>query len=130
MGSILTRKGSTLLSNKGYFHLWLPNLGPTQGCQNVTDCGPSASAHALWDSGKLCSLTKRDSSFPHSTPGAVPLVPMHIQELISLSQHVDKWGFLGIKICRLVGWYWLYSTNLVCLANERFWYWYGWNPYL
>ena len=30
-------------------------------------------------------------------------------------------------VCRR---YRLYSTNLVCLANERFWYWYGWNPYL
>ena len=57
-------------------------------CQNVTGCGPSASACALWDLGELHSLTKRDSSFPHSTPGAVPSVPMQIQELISLSQAV------------------------------------------
>ena len=41
----------------------------------------------------------------------------------------DKWGFWYL-IGRFVGWYWLYSTNLVCLANERFWYLYGWNPYL
>ena len=87
-GSILMRKGPTLLSNEGYFHLWLPNLGPTQGCQNVTGCGLSASACALGDSGELCSLTKRDSSFPHSTPGVGPLVPTCIQELISLSQPV------------------------------------------
>ena len=40
-----------------------------------------------------------------------------------------KWGF-GYLIGWFVGWYQLYSTNLVCLANERFWYWYGWNPYL
>ena len=85
-GSIPMRKGTTLLSNKGYFHLWLPNSGPTQGCQNVTGCGLSASAHTLWDLGELCSSTKRDSSFPHSTPGVVPLIPMHIEELISLNQ--------------------------------------------
>ena len=86
VGSVPMRKGSTLLSNEGYFHLWLPNLVPTQVCQNVTGCRPSASAQSLWDLGELHSLTKRDSSFPHSTPGAVPLVPTHIQELISLSQ--------------------------------------------
>ena len=34
MGSIPTRKGTTLHSNKGYFHLWLPNSVPTQGHQN------------------------------------------------------------------------------------------------
>ena len=82
------RKGSTLLSNEGYFHLWIQNSGPAQGCQNVTDCGPSVSAHTLQDLGELHSLTKRDSSFPRSTLGVVPLVPMCIQELISLSQHV------------------------------------------
>ena len=87
-GSIPMRKGTTLLSNEGYFHLWLPNSGPTQGCQNVTGCGPSASACTSWDLGELHSSTKRDSSFPHSTPGAVPLIPTHIQELISLSQPV------------------------------------------
>ena len=87
-GSIPMRKGTTLLSNKGYFHLWLPNLGPTQGCQNVIGCGPSASAHTSWDLGELCSSTERDSSFPHSTPGVVPLIPMRIQELINLSQPV------------------------------------------
>ena len=38
----------------------------------------------------------------------------------------DKWGF-GYLIGWFVGGYQLYSTNLVCLANERFWYWYGWN---
>ena len=77
-GSIPMRKGTTLLSNKGHFHLWLPNLGPTQVCQNVTGCGPSASARALQDLGELHSLTERDSSFLCSTPGAVPLVPnMH-----------------------------------------------------
>ena len=88
VGSIPMRKGSTLLSNEGYLHLWLPNSEPTQGHQNVTGCGPSASAHTLWDSGELHSLTERDSSFPCSTPGAVPSVPMCIQELISLSQPV------------------------------------------
>ena len=41
----------------------------------------------------------------------------------------DKWGFWYL-IGRFVGWYRLYSTNLVCLANERFWYSYGWNLYL
>ena len=41
----------------------------------------------------------------------------------------DKWGFWLFNglVCRM---YRLYSTNLVCLASERFWYWYGWNPYL
>ena len=86
VGSILMRKGPTLLLNEGYFHIWLPNLGPTQGHQNVTGCGLSASAHTLWDLSELHSLTERDSSFPHSTPGVGPSVPMHIQELISLSQ--------------------------------------------
>ena len=80
VGSVPMRKGSTLLSDEGYFHLWLPNLGPTQGCQNVTDCEPSVSAHTLWDLGELRSLTKRDSSFPCSTASAVPSVPMCIQE--------------------------------------------------
>ena len=88
VGSIPMRKGTTLLSNEGYFHLQLPNSGPTQGCQNVTSCKPSASACTLWDLGELRSLTKRDSSFPRSTPGAVPSVPMHIQESISSSQPV------------------------------------------
>ena len=87
-GSIPMRKGITLLSNKGYFNLWSPNLGPTQGYQNVTGSGPSASAHTLWDSGELHSSTERDSSFPHSTPGVVPSVPTHIQESISSSQPV------------------------------------------
>ena len=57
-------------------------------CLYVTGCRPSGSAHTLWDSGEVCSLTKRDSSFPCSTPGVVPSVPTHIQELISLSQPV------------------------------------------
>ena len=41
----------------------------------------------------------------------------------------DKWGFglFNRLFCRM---YRLYPTNLVCLANERFWYGYGWNPYL
>ena len=56
--------------------------------QNVTGCGLSASAHALQDLGELHSSTKRDSSSPCSTPGVGPLVPMCIQELISLSQPV------------------------------------------
>ena len=90
VGSIPMRKGTTLHSNKGYLHLWLPNLGPTQGCQNVTGCGLSASTHASWDLGELHSSTGRDSSFPHSTPGAVPSIPMCIQELISLSQPVYR----------------------------------------
>ena len=33
VGSIPMRKGITLLSNEGYFHLWLPIQGPTQVCQ-------------------------------------------------------------------------------------------------
>ena len=71
------------------------NAGPTTvprakvvGNVYVTGCGPSASARALQDSGELHSSTERDSSFLRSTPGVVPLVPMHIQELISLSQPV------------------------------------------
>ena len=40
----------------------------------------------------------------------------------------DKWGFGLLKaVCRV---YQLYSTNLVCLASERFICLYGWNPYL
>ena len=57
----------------------------------------------------------------------------HVQQFLikeaSKVRGVDKWDF-GYLIGRFVGWYWLYSTNLVCLANERFWYLYGWNPYL
>ena len=90
VGSIPTRKGTTLHSNEGYFHLWLPNLGPTQGCQNVTGCRPSASTYTSWDSGELCYSTEKDSSFPCSTPAAVPSIPMCIQELISLSQPVCR----------------------------------------
>ena len=48
----------------------------------VTGHGPSASAHGLWDSGELRSLTKRDSSFPHSTPSVVPSILTCIQKLI------------------------------------------------
>ena len=88
VGSVLMRKGTTLLSNKGYFHLWLPNLGPPRDAQNVTGCRPSASTHTSWDLGELHSSTERDSSFPHSTPGVVPSIPTHIQELISLSQPI------------------------------------------
>ena len=72
------RKGTTLLSNEGYSLPAASNLGPTQGHQNVTGHGPSVSACGLWDLGELHSLTKRDSSFPHSTPGAVPSVPICI----------------------------------------------------
>ena len=57
-------------------------------CIYVTGSGLSVSARALRDLGELCSSTERDSSFPHSTPGAVPLVPTCIQESISLSQPV------------------------------------------
>ena len=98
-GSVPMRKGTTLLSNKGYFHLRLPNLVPTQGCQNVTGCGPSASAHMLWDLGELHFSTKMDSSFPHSTPGVVPSVPMHIHKPISSSQPVYRQagGYENIK---------------------------------
>ena len=56
----------------------------------VTGCRPSVSAHTPWDLGELRSLTERDSSIPHSTPGAVPLVPMHIQEPIISSQPVCR----------------------------------------
>ena len=45
----------------------------------VTVHGPSASACGLQDLGELHSLTERDSSFPCSTPGVVPSVPMCIQ---------------------------------------------------
>ena len=34
VGSIPMRKGSTLLSNEGYFHLWLPIWGPPRCTQN------------------------------------------------------------------------------------------------
>ena len=90
VGSVLTRKGTTQVPNEGYFHLQFPNSGPTQGCQNVTGCRLSLSACTLQDSGELHSLTERDSSFPCSTPGTVPLVPTCIQELISLSQPVYR----------------------------------------
>ena len=62
--------------------------GETKEGTYVTGCGPSASAYTSWDLGKLHSSTKRDSSLPHSTSGAVPLIPTHIQELISLNQPV------------------------------------------
>ena len=75
VGSIPTRKGSTLHSNEGYFHLWLPNLMPTQGCQNVAGCRQSASTHASQDLGELHSSTERDSSFLRTTPGVVPSIP-------------------------------------------------------
>ena len=40
-------------------------------------------------------------------------------------QDIDKWGFGLLKVvCRM------YSMNLVCLASERFVWFYGWNPYL
>ena len=60
----------------------------------VTGHRPPASAHMLWDLGELHSLTERDSSFPCSTPGAVPSFPTHIHELISLSQPV--YGQAGV----------------------------------
>ena len=60
-------------------YLWLPNLEPTQGRQNVTGCRLSVSAHELRDLGELRSLTERDSSFPRSTPGVVPSILMCIQ---------------------------------------------------
>ena len=44
----------------------------------VTGCGQSVSTRASRDLGELHSSTERDSSFPHSTPGAVPLIPTHI----------------------------------------------------
>ena len=75
VGSVPKRKGTTLCLNEGYFHLWLPNLVPTQGCQNVTGHGQSASTHTSQDSGELQSSNERDSSFPHSTPGVVPSIP-------------------------------------------------------
>ena len=54
----------------------------------VTGSGPSALARALPDAGELNLSTERDSSFPRSTPGAVPSVPTRIQESISSSQPV------------------------------------------
>ena len=75
VGSIPMRKGTILHSNKSYFDLWLQNSGPTQGCQNVTGCGQSASTHASRDLDELHSSTERDSSFPHSTPGVAPSIP-------------------------------------------------------
>ena len=49
------------------------------------------------------------------------------ESAIYTNQNVDKWGFWVFSrlVCRR---YRLYSTTLECLANERFWYWYGWNP--
>ena len=41
----------------------------------VTGHGLSASARGLQDLGELHSSTKRDSSFPRSTPGVVPSIP-------------------------------------------------------
>ena len=75
VGSVPTRKGTTLRSNKGYFHLWLPNLVCTQGRQNVTGCGQSASTCTSQDLGELHSSTERNSSFLCSTPGVVPSIP-------------------------------------------------------
>ena len=42
--------------------------------------------------------------------------------------HMISVGFYqkGV-VCRM---YWLYPTNLVCLASERFICLYGWDPYL
>ena len=42
---------------------------------NVTGRRISASTRALCDMGELRSLTERDSSFPHFTPGVVPSIP-------------------------------------------------------
>ena len=58
VGSIPTKKGTTLLSNEGYSQPMASNSGPTQGCQNVMDCGPSAPARGLWDLGELRLLLK------------------------------------------------------------------------
>ena len=44
----------------------------------VTGRRLSVSACGLQDSGELHSSAKRDSSFPHSTPGVVPSIPMRI----------------------------------------------------
>ena len=87
-GSIPMRKGTTLLSNKGYFHpcgfqIWGPPRCMPKGNRLWAVC---ISLHSLRDWGELHSSTKRDSSFPHSTPGVVPSIPMHIPELISLNQ--------------------------------------------
>ena len=68
-----------------------PKQTPQQSpvtCVYVTGCGQSASTHASCNLGELHSSTERGISFPHSTPGAVPLIPTCIQELISLSQPV------------------------------------------
>ena len=58
MGSIPTKKGTTLLSNEGYSQPMASNLEPTQGHQNVTGRGPSVPAHGLRDSGELRLLLK------------------------------------------------------------------------
>ena len=52
----------------------------------VTGHGMSAPTCASQDSGELRSSTEKDSSFPHSTPGAVPSIPTCIEELTSLNQ--------------------------------------------
>ena len=38
------------------------------------DHGPSVPARGLWDLGELRLPPKRDSSFPHPTPGVVPSI--------------------------------------------------------
>ena len=87
-GSIPVRKGTTLLSNKGYS---LPAASKFRAHPGMPKCNrlwaACISPHAM-GLGELCSLTERDSSFPCSTPGVVPLVPTCIHELISLSQPV------------------------------------------
>ena len=44
----------------------------------VMGCRPSVSVRGLRDLGELHSSSERDSSFPRSTPGAVPSIPMRI----------------------------------------------------
>ena len=47
--------------------------------------------------------------------------------LVQVGEVISGVWVFNMLVCMM---YRLYSTNLVCLANERFWYWYGWNPYL
>ena len=73
----ILRKGTTLLSDEGYSQPMASKFGAHPGMPKCNgSMGLSASAHGLWDLGELRSLTERDSSFPHPTPGAVPLIPM------------------------------------------------------
>ena len=114
-GSILTMKGTTLHSNKGYFHLWLPNSVPTQGCQNVTGCRPSASTCASRDLGWTLLFNWKGQFFPSLYSWCGAFDP-NMHSRINQSKPTCIWTGLRLQVTQKT------TLNTQCI-NHSHWAW-------